>query len=255
MDYSAEHTGELSKIRLHAADLGTNTQEQDTLQSLSKKNVRNIQEIEAAIERLHSGDFGICELCKKPISIDRLRLLPETRFCLACQQETETMKSHIDLEHLDNTPQYPSAVTEFLHGLKVSDVMSENPVALYVSESLLEASKILDNCGFRHLPVIDDDGNIQGIISDRDMLRLLVEKRPWKAYGQMENYLQKYNVRSVMTKPPETVAPDDSLASAGTVMLENKISCLPVVEGNRLVGILTESDYVRLCCTGHELAY
>ena len=49
----------------------------------------------------------------------------------------------------------------------------------------------------------------------------------------------------VMSKTPETISPDTKLNDAATILLENKISCLPVVEGNHLVGIITESDFVK----------
>jgi CBS domain-containing protein len=63
--------------------------------------------------------------------------------------------------------------------------------------------------------------------------------------SQERDLLQRRRVREVMVTELETAEPDTSLAEAASTLLENKIGCLPVVEGSRLVGILTESDFVR----------
>lgn len=88
-DLLNEQTGEISKIRLHTADLATNTQEIETLGSMSLRNIKSIQEIEAAMARLEKGAFGYCSKCQEPISIERLKVIPEARYCRDCEQDIE----------------------------------------------------------------------------------------------------------------------------------------------------------------------
>jgi CBS domain-containing membrane protein len=98
----------------------------------------------------------------------------------------------------------------------------------------------------RHLPVVDEDGNLVGLLSQRDLAR--------RALGQVEDLpmeekhaiLAGQRVDEIMSRNPETAVPDEDLVDAAERMLENKLGCLPVLEGGELVGILTESDFVRL---------
>lgn len=132
----------------------------------------------------------------------------------------------------------------------VGDVMKTNPICVNSKESIDVAAGLLSDNNIRHLPVVDSDGNLQGILSDRDLLGAVMKTRPWILQDRLDNSWTQHRVREFMTKTPETVTADVDLTEAGNRMLENKISCLPVVEGNRVVGIITESDFVRLICEG-----
>ena len=106
----------------------------------------------------------------------------------------------------------------------------------------------------RHVPVIDSDGNIEGVISHRDLIRTALYEFDDLTYLDQRDALKGMLVRDVMTTEPDTVAPDMPLSDAGRLLLDNKIGCLPVVEGNRLVGILTEADFIKHMVTESELA-
>lgn len=134
--------------------------------------------------------------------------------------------------------------------LWVADLMNRNPICVDVREDIEVAAGLLSDNNIRHLPVVDSDGNLQGILSDRDLLGVVMRTRPWILQDRTENIWTTHKVREFMTKTPETVTPDIDLLEAGEIMLENKISCLPVVEGNRVVGIITEADFVKLVCEG-----
>ena len=144
-------------------------------------------------------------------------------------------------------------VLESIGQVWVSDVMQKNPVTVGLNEDLDTATALLSDNNFRHLPVINRDGDIEGIVSDRDLLNAILRIPPGKILDRIENPWNTATVRSVMSKTPETVTPDTNLLEAGTILLENKISCLPVVEGNHLVGIITSSDFVRLVSQGLRL--
>ena len=125
----------------------------------------------------------------------------------------------------------------------VSSVMSPDPVSVTVDTSLDAALEIMDERGIRHLPVLEK-GALVGVVSDRDLLaatgwlpsRVHANRGP----GVAERLPKK--VREIMRGPAEHVAPDRTLAEAATVLLQRGVGCLPVVDGGRLVGMLTEMD-------------
>jgi CBS domain-containing membrane protein len=134
----------------------------------------------------------------------------------------------------------------------VGDVMHRDPIVVDVREKIEVAAGLLSDNNIRHLPVIDSDGNLQGIISDRDLLGAVLNTRPWVLQERLDTQRSHHRVREFMSTSPETITPDMDLLEAGSLMLENKISCLPVVEGNRVVGIITATDFVKLVCEGFE---
>ena len=130
----------------------------------------------------------------------------------------------------------------------VSDVMSKSPLVIEANEKIEVALGLMADNKIRHLPVIDQDENLQGIISDRDLLKSFANLKPWVTQDRIEYGRSHHPVREFMTATPEVITPDSSLLEAGSLMLEYKISCLPVVEGNKVVGIITESDFVKIIC-------
>lgn len=148
------------------------------------------------------------------------------------------------------TVQELSKVLESIGEIWVSDIMQKNPITVNLNENLDTATGLLSDNNIRHLPVINKDGDIVGIISDRDLLNAILRIPPGKLLDRIENPWNTATVGTVMSKTPETVSPDTSLLEAGAILLENKISCLPVVEGDHLVGIITSSDFVKLVSQG-----
>lgn len=121
--------------------------------------------------------------------------------------------------------------------IKVRDLMSDNPVIVEHDAPLSVAEELMRSGHFRHLPVVDR-GRLVGLLSHRDLARVhgadeAVEMNRWTHAGW------------VMTRDVRTIEPDRGLIEAGELMLEYKYGCLPVVEEGRVVGILTEADFVR----------
>lgn len=129
---------------------------------------------------------------------------------------------------------------------RVRDLMSSDVATLERNDRLTIADDIMNLGRIRHLPVLDEDGGLAGILSERDLLHGALART--LGYGQHAQ--QKLRgivlVKEVMTNDPKTIGPDAPLAEAAGVLAKYKIGCLPVVEGDRLVGILTEGDFVRL---------
>ena len=119
-----------------------------------------------------------------------------------------------------------------------------SPVVTVTAEtSLTEARKIIDEKQIRALPVMKDDKLI-GIITRRGLLRLdlsILGNESWN----LNVDLADETVGDVMTAKPITIQPDSLIPKAARIMLENKITALPVVENGKLVGILTNSDLLR----------
>jgi CBS domain-containing protein len=132
--------------------------------------------------------------------------------------------------------------------MKVIDVMSASTVAVSAEASLRTALERMERELFRHLPVLDH-GRLVGVISERDILEATGEREP-RFEEQAEG--RPKIVRDTMQPRVETVAPDEGLGAAAALLAERGIGCLPVLDGDELVGVLTEHDLLRAYVRGFE---
>ena len=134
-----------------------------------------------------------------------------------------------------------------MNQLKVRDLMTADPTTLKRNDKLTLAEDIMRLGRVRHLPVLDDDGKtLVGIVTQRDLFRDALAQALGYGKDAQRKLLDSLAVNDVMTSEVVTVRPDASLVYAARVLTERKIGCLPVVEDGRLVGILTEGDFVAL---------
>jgi acetoin utilization protein AcuB len=129
----------------------------------------------------------------------------------------------------------------------VKDIMTSEVTTLKRNEKLTIADDVMQLGRIRHLPVLDDDGEgVVGIISQRDLFRGALAQA--LGYGQhaRRKILDTLVVKDVMTTDVITTSPETPLAEAARVLMERKIGSLPVVKDGRLVGIITEGDFVAL---------
>lgn len=129
---------------------------------------------------------------------------------------------------------------------RVGEVMSREVQTLGRNDQLALADGVMRAARIRHLPVLDEDGALCGIVSQRDMFRGALAQALGYGTTAQEKVLTMLRVKEVMTTEVVSVGPEVPLADAARTMLARKIGCLPVVEDGRLVGILTESDFVAL---------
>src|SRR5260370_7466202 len=135
--------------------------------------------------------------------------------------------------------------------LKVRDVMTANPTTLKRNDTLTLADDIMRLGRVRHLPVLDDDDQtLVGIVTQRDLFRDALAQALGYGRHAQRKILDTLAVKDVMATEVVTIRPDASLAYAARLLTERKIGCLPVVENGRLVGILTEGDFVALIPRG-----
>lgn len=134
--------------------------------------------------------------------------------------------------------------------LYVRDLMTEQVIAVVPEDSLNTLRDLMYERDVRHMPVVDQDRELVGLVSQRDLLRnALIEQQDVPIFVE-EVLLQQLHVGDMMNTAVEAIEPDTEIGEAARIMFENKYGCLPVVEGRRLVGILTEADFVRLFASG-----
>ncbi|MEA2931951.1 MAG: hypothetical protein QOI56_736 [Actinomycetota bacterium] len=143
----------------------------------------------------------------------------------------------------------------------VRQVMTTDVLSFRVADPIEEAARALSGRGIGGAPVVDDDGQVVGLLEDDDLI--VQETRlhfptvisVLGAYIELPSSLAHFEadlrkavgatVGDVMDSDPPTCGPDDTLEQVATVMHENDLSRLPVVAGGRLVGIVSRGDLVR----------
>jgi acetoin utilization protein AcuB len=128
----------------------------------------------------------------------------------------------------------------------VGDVMSREPRTVGRNDRLAIADDLMNAERIRHLLVLDDAGKLTGVLSQRDLFHSALVRALGFGTAARDKVLDSILIKNVMTKDVETTTPDTPLDSAAALMAQRKIGCLPVVENDALVGILTEGDFVRL---------
>jgi CBS domain-containing membrane protein len=127
----------------------------------------------------------------------------------------------------------------------VRDIMTSEVTTLGRNDSLQLAKDIITLGRVRHFPVLDD-GKVVGVVSQRDLYRASLGSVMKYGEKAQQAFLEGIAVKEVMSDPPLTIAPHASVQEAARLMMEKKIGCLPVLEGSKLVGIVTESDMLKL---------
>jgi CBS domain-containing protein len=135
--------------------------------------------------------------------------------------------------------------------MKVRNIMAAELVTLRVDEELSLASDIMNLARIRHLPIVEGE-RLVGIISQRDLFRASLASVMGHDYAETREHLKSVAIRDAMVKEVITVEPDTDIQGAGRIMLEKKIGCLPVVEDDRLVGLVTETDILRCFLLHYE---
>ncbi|HEU5320936.1 MAG TPA: CBS domain-containing protein [Methylomirabilota bacterium] len=125
--------------------------------------------------------------------------------------------------------------------------MRRDVVTIEDHASCQEAVALMCRRGIRHLPVVGGDGRLRGIVTDRDLRHYLFAPGVLETVGTsgVERILSTAPVTRVMSTPVVTVAPDAPLTAAARLMLQDKVGSLPVVDGGRVTGIITETDLLR----------
>ncbi len=131
----------------------------------------------------------------------------------------------------------------------VKDTMRTPVFTIAADAGLDRAMTIMRTQRIRHLPVVEEDGHMCGLISDRDLRLSMEEIEQGPSHAPKGYFLPALTkIRTAMVKNVMTATPEMPLANAAVIMSERKIGCLPVVDptSKKVVGIITESDMLRL---------
>lgn len=129
--------------------------------------------------------------------------------------------------------------------LSVAEIMTREPYTLGPDDTLADARKLMAEHHIRHIPVTSGEGNLVGLVSQRDVLAaedstVLNEEG---GEGSKDAYVA---ISTIMTSPVQTVDEHAGLRGTAMHMQKNKMGCLPVLNEGRLVGIITDSDFVSI---------
>jgi len=131
--------------------------------------------------------------------------------------------------------------------MKVKDIMVKEVATLDVEDELSLANDIMRLGRIRHLPVVAGE-KVVGIISERDLFRSSLAQALGYGDKDTREVMKTLRIKDVMVKQVRTVSPEMALRDAVALMVERKIGCLPVVEGGKLVGLITETDILVQYC-------
>jgi CBS domain-containing protein len=137
--------------------------------------------------------------------------------------------------------------------MKVKDIMVKEVATLDINDELSLANDIMRLGRIRHLPVVDGP-RLVGIISERDLFRSSLAQALGYATKDTRDLMKTLRIKDVMVTGVITIPPDTDVCEATKIMMQEKIGCLPIVEDNFLVGLITETDilmqYVKECGKG-----
>jgi acetoin utilization protein AcuB len=122
--------------------------------------------------------------------------------------------------------------------------MSTRPVTIPAGERLSTVEDIMTLGGVRHMPVVKR-GRLVGVVSERDLLRASLSALSGVGTEERRAFLGAVEISEVMSEPPITIGPEAKVEEAAHLMAEHKIGCLPVLEKEELVGMVTETDLLR----------
>jgi CBS domain-containing protein len=144
--------------------------------------------------------------------------------------------------------------------ITVSDIMTKDVVTVTKSTTVRELAQIFESRHFGSLPVVDGEGNLTGIVTASDLIEqgrslhiptvisLFDWVIPLEGERSLEKDLKKMTAQTaeeICSSDVVTVSPSDPVSTAADVMSEKKLHALPVVEGNRLVGMVSRIDIIR----------
>jgi acetoin utilization protein AcuB len=120
-------------------------------------------------------------------------------------------------------------------------MMQQNLITVTPTMSLAQVQRLMHDKHIRHLPVVRGR-HLVGIVTDRDIRDALPSSATTLSKGEIQYQLDTTPVRTCMSRDVVTVHPDDDMVQAARILLDHKYGCVPVMEEERLVGLITETD-------------
>ena len=133
--------------------------------------------------------------------------------------------------------------------MKVCDIMTPNPVSISDEASLKDAHQLMQSRNVRHLPVISETtGEFIGLLTHKKMIASVLTMLNKYGQGALDRKERYTPIRDVMETQAQKLGLDEPLTVVVQYFIDNKLGCLPVVDdNNKVLGIVTSSDFVKLC--------
>lgn len=128
----------------------------------------------------------------------------------------------------------------------IGRIMKTDLVTISPEATLVEARDLIESKGIDHLLVVDDQGTLVGILSDRDLKQNWASPATSLSTHELNYLLQKVLIKMIMIKTVVTIPVDTTIERAAYVMQQHNISSLPVMENDKLAGIITSMDVNRV---------
>jgi len=130
----------------------------------------------------------------------------------------------------------------------IREMMQKNPITIHPDASFYAALALIRDKGIRHLPVVDKNGDLVGILTDGDIREAAPSDATSLSVHELQYLLSKLKVSAFMTPKSKliTISSDTIIEEAVQLMHDHKIGCLPVVDGDKLAGLITETDALAL---------
>lgn len=129
----------------------------------------------------------------------------------------------------------------------VADIMTSKVAYIGASVSLHEARNAMKELSIRHLPVVDGQGQLLGMLTQRSVLAKVIALVDQAGVSNLAEAEKTITVVDVMETNFQITEPEMPLKTAAQFFIQHKHSCLPVISQGQLVGIVTSQDFVRLC--------
>lgn len=123
----------------------------------------------------------------------------------------------------------------------VREIMTDSVFTIKADENLLKARELMSENNIRHIPVVNEDHNLVGLLTQRDLLKAASSNIASNSQNVDEQIIP---VAEIMKKTVKCIHPDESLKVAGLIIQKYKYGCLPIVEDEKVIGIITDSDFV-----------
>jgi acetoin utilization protein AcuB len=132
----------------------------------------------------------------------------------------------------------------------VKDRMTSDPVTVSTDTSLKEALDLIRSKPFRHLPVVNEEGKLVGIVTEKSLVYASPTPATSLSVFEVDYILTRTKVGQIIGGPVITVEPGLPIEEAARMMIDHRIGCLPVVEGDELMGIISDTDIFRVLVEG-----
>ena len=129
--------------------------------------------------------------------------------------------------------------------IQTKEIMSKGIISVSPSERLIHARRVSMDAKVGRLPVIDDEVLV-GMITSKDLMRAFIDFRKHVPEKYQKSQIKEVLVENIMSKNPRVVAKDTCISEVAKIMMETGYNGLPVVENDKVIGIITQTDILRL---------